>query len=45
MSDHLVWDVIRPEAPESYEEDHQRDPHWEWAKAPEVREAIRPRVG
>lgn len=44
MSDYLVWDVIRPEAPESYEEDPRSDPHSEWTKAPEVREAVRPQV-
>ncbi len=44
MSDHLVWDVIRPEAPDSYEENPKADPHWEWQKEPEVREAVRPRV-
>ena len=27
MGDHLVWDVIRPEAPESYQEDPKADPH------------------
>jgi hypothetical protein len=44
MSDHLVWNVIHPEAPDSYHEDPKADPHWEWAKAPEVREAVRPQV-
>lgn len=44
MGDHLVWDVIRPEAPDSYEKNPQTDPHWEWAKEPEVREAVRPQV-
>jgi len=44
MRDHLVWDVIRPEAPDSYEENPKTDPSWEWAKAPEVREAVRPQV-
>ena len=44
MSDHLVWDVIYPEAPESYHDNPKADPHWEWQKEPEVREAVRPRV-
>src|SRR3954463_11857849 len=44
MSDHLVWNVIHPEAPESYHENPKADPHWEWAKEPEVREAVRPQV-
>lgn len=45
FSDHLVWNVIYPEAPDSYIEDPKVDPHWEWAKAPEVREAVRPQIG
>jgi integrase len=44
MGDHLVWDVIRPEAPDSYEENPKADPEWQWSKEPEVREAIRPQV-
>ncbi|WMT73866.1 hypothetical protein [Bradyrhizobium sp. Ash2021] len=44
MSDHLVWNVIYPEAPESYHENPKTDPHWEWQKEPEVREAVRPQV-
>jgi len=44
MSDHLIWNVIRPEAPDSYEEDPKSDPNWEWQKKPEVREAVRPQV-
>ena len=44
MSDYLVWNVIYPEAPESYHENPKADPHWEWQKEPEVREAVRPRV-
>jgi integrase len=42
MSDHLVWNVIHPEAPDSYHENPKADPRWEWAKEPEVREAVRP---
>ena len=44
MGDHLVWNVIYPEAPESYHENPKADPHWEWQKEPEVREAVRPQV-
>lgn len=44
LSDLFVWEVISPEAPDSYEEDPRSDPHWDWAKEPEVREAVRPRV-
>ncbi|MCA1535037.1 tyrosine-type recombinase/integrase [Bradyrhizobium sp. NBAIM03] len=44
LSDLFVWEVIAPEAPDSYEEDPRSDPHWDWAKEPEVREAVRPRV-
>ncbi|GAB9205939.1 tyrosine-type recombinase/integrase [Bradyrhizobium diazoefficiens] len=44
LSDIFVWEVIGPEAPDSYEEDPRSDPHWDWAKEPEVREAVRPRV-
>jgi hypothetical protein len=28
MSDHLVWNVIYPEAPHSYHENPKADPHW-----------------
>ncbi|WP_316232854.1 tyrosine-type recombinase/integrase [Bradyrhizobium sp. SZCCHNPS2010] len=45
FSDHIVWNVIRPEAPESYEEKPGgAAPHWDWAKEPEVREAVRPQI-
>ncbi|WP_338830692.1 tyrosine-type recombinase/integrase [Bradyrhizobium sp. 27S5] len=44
MSDHIVWNVIYPEAPEAYHEDPEADPTWEWAKEPEVREAVRPQI-
>jgi integrase len=44
MSDHLVWNVIRPEAPDSHEEDPEADARFEWAKDPEVRKAVRPQV-
>ena len=44
LNDLFVWEVIRPEAPDSFEEDPRSDPNWDWAKEPEVREAVRPRV-
>jgi integrase len=44
MGEYLVWNVIRPEAPESYEENPKADPHWEWAKTAEVRAAVRPQI-
>jgi len=42
--DRLLWDVIRPEAPEEYELSPEADPRWDWAKEPDVREAVRPRI-
>ncbi|MEY9459777.1 integrase [Bradyrhizobium ottawaense] len=44
FSDHLVWNVIYSEAPDAYHENPKADPHWEWAKEPEVREAVRPQI-
>jgi hypothetical protein len=44
MGDYLVWNVIYPEAPESYLENPKVDRHWEWQKEPEVRQAVRPHV-
>lgn len=44
LGDHLVWDVIGSEAPDSYEEDPTSDPDWNWAREPEVREAVRPLI-
>jgi integrase len=44
MGDHLVWQVLYPEAPDAYHENPKADPHWEWAKEPEVREAVRPQI-
>lgn len=44
MGEHLVWNVIYPEAPDSYHENPKADPHWAWQKEPEVREAVRPQV-
>ncbi|MEY9880558.1 tyrosine recombinase XerC [Bradyrhizobium sp. USDA 329] len=44
FGDHLVWDVIYPEAPDNFLEAPKADPKWEWAKEPEVRDAVRPQV-
>jgi integrase len=44
MGDHLLWEVLYPEAPDAYHENPKADPHWEWAKEPEVREAVRPQI-
>ena len=41
LSEHLVWDVIYPHAPDTYHESPKSDPRWEWAKEPEVRAAVR----
>ncbi len=45
MSDHLIWDVIYPHAPDEYHEDTKADPEWEWKAHPEVRAAVRPVIG
>jgi integrase len=42
MSNHLVWDVIYPHAPDEYHQDTQADPEWEWKAHPDVRAAVRP---
>jgi integrase len=42
LSDHLVWDVIYPHAPDEHYENPGADKHWEWQADPEVRAAIRP---
>ncbi|MBH5370454.1 hypothetical protein [Bradyrhizobium glycinis] len=44
LGDIMVWEVIRPHAPESYEEDPRSDADWNWAKEPDVREAVRPLI-
>ena len=41
LGQHLIWDMLYPHAPGSYLEDPKADPSWEWAKEPEVREAVR----
>jgi hypothetical protein len=44
LGEHLVWDVLYPHAPDSYLEDPRSDPHWDWVKDPEIREAVRPQI-
>jgi hypothetical protein len=44
LQDYFVWDVIGHEAPNEHKENTDADPYWEWAKAPEVRDAVRPVV-
>jgi hypothetical protein len=44
LQSYFIWDVIGHEAPNSYKEDTDADPTWEWSKAPEVRDAVRPVV-
>jgi len=44
LGEHLIWDVLHPHAPDSHLEDPKADPSWEWAKEPEVREAVRPQM-
>ncbi|MDA9398553.1 hypothetical protein [Bradyrhizobium sp. CCBAU 45389] len=44
LSDQLVWDVLHPEAPDEFHENPKADPEWTWAKQPEVRARVRPRI-
>ena len=44
FGDHFIWNVLHPEAPDSYHANPKADVQWEWARAPEVREAVRPQV-
>ena len=44
VGDTLVWDVIRPHAPEEYESRPEGDRHWDWQYNAEVRTAIRPAI-
>lgn len=44
LSDVLVWHVIHDEAPAEFLGDPRAEADWEWAKAPHVREAVRPRI-
>jgi integrase len=44
LENHFVWNVLYPEAPDSFLENTEADPHWEWSKEPDVRQTIRPQV-
>lgn len=44
MINFLVDRVLYPEAPQEYHENPQADPEWEWAKHPDVRARVRPRI-
>jgi integrase len=44
QGDYFTWEVLRPHAPPEYHEDTKADREWRWAKAPEVRAAVRPIV-
>jgi integrase len=44
LADTLVWDVIRPHAPEEYESRPNGDRHWDWQYNAEVRTAIGPAI-
>jgi integrase len=44
LAEILLWDVIRPHAPEEHEERPEEDPSWDWKHHPDVRDAIRPTI-
>jgi len=44
FGDHFIWNVLHPEAPDGYLANTKADPHWEWTRAPEVRETVRAQV-
>ncbi|MGN6311879.1 MAG: tyrosine-type recombinase/integrase [Xanthobacteraceae bacterium] len=44
LTNYFLWEVLHSHAPEEYHENPKADPHWEWAKEPDVREAVRPVV-
>ncbi len=44
LADNLIWNVIRPHAPEEYESSPGSDRNWDWKAHPDVREAIRPAI-
>lgn len=44
LGETLVWEVIRPNAPDEYEERPGDDPQWDWQANPEVREEVRPAI-
>jgi hypothetical protein len=44
LENHFVWNMLYPEAPDSYLGNTKADPPWKWSKEPDVREAVRPQV-
>lgn len=42
--DYFLWNVLRPHAPQEFEDNPGADRSWEWAKEPEVRAATRPQM-
>jgi len=44
FGDHLIWNVLYPEAPGDFLANPKADPQWSWAREPDVREAVRPQV-
>jgi len=44
LGDYLIWNVLHEHAPDEYHESPGSDPSWEWAKEPDVREAVRPQI-
>jgi hypothetical protein len=44
LGDPFIWNVLYSEAPDSFLANTKADPQWEWARTPEVREAVRPQV-
>jgi len=44
LEDHFLYNVLYPEAPDSYHENTQADPTWKWSQEPDVRKAVRPQV-
>lgn len=44
LADTLIWDVMRPHAPDDYEERPKGDPHWDWRTDPKVRDEVRPAI-
>lgn len=44
LTDTLIWDVIRPHAPDDFEQRPKDDPHWDWQADPQVRDEVRPAI-
>jgi integrase len=44
QADYFTWEVLHPHAPPEYHKDPKADQEWRWAKAPDVRAAVRPIV-